>query len=182
MNDWIERLRQAFDGLEPREQTLVSVAGGLLAVALGYFLIVQPIMNSISQGDTRAEAAHQELQAMKRLERDYQEVSQRLASVETRIASAPRGNLRTTLESLATQAAVKVESMEPQASPANETYKETKVEVALKSVSLDQAVNYLTGIESAPQVLSIKSLRMRKRPDQSELLDVTFTVSSFEKI
>ena len=183
MNEWIERLRQAYDGLAPRERTLVSVAGGMLAVALAYLFVIQPIMSAISEGDTRAETAQQELRAMQRLQRDYLAVSQQLSSVETRIASsAPRGNLRTTLESLATQAAVKIESMEPQASPANETYKETKVEVALKSVSLDQAVNYLTGIESAPQVLSVKSLRMRKRPDQSELLDVTFTVSSFEKI
>lgn len=182
MNDFIARLRAGFDGLESREQTLVTVAGGMLAVALGYLLILQPILDAVSQGDTRAETAQQELRTMQRIEREYREVSQQLSSVETRIAAAPRGNLRTTLESLATQAAVKVESMEPQASPANEVYKETKVEVALKSVSLDQAVSYLTGIESAPQVLSVKSLRMRKRADQSELLDVTFTVSSFEKI
>lgn len=182
MNDFIVRLRAGFDGLESREQTLVAVAGGMLAVGLAYFLILQPILDVVSQGDSRAETAQQELRAMQRIEREYREVSQQLSSVETRIAAAPRGNLRTTLESLATRAAVKVESMEPQASPANEVYKETKVEVALKSVSLDQAVSYLTGIESAPQVLSVKSLRMRKRADQSELLDVTFTVSSFEKI
>jgi type II secretory pathway component PulM len=182
MSEWINRLRSAFDGLAPRERTLVSVAGGLLLVALAYLLVVSPIMNAISRGDTRAETAQQELQAMQRLEREYLEVSGQLSSVEARIAVAPLGNLRTTLETLATQAAVKVESMEPQASPANETYKETKVEVALKSVSLAQAVTYLTGIESAPQVLSVKSLRMRKRPDKTELLDVTFTVSSFEPI
>ena len=182
MSEWIQRLRQAFEGLEPRERTLVSVAGGLLAVAMAYLFILQPILDAVSQGDTRAETAQQELRAMQRLERDYRGISDQLSSVETRIAAAPRGNLRTTLESLATQAAVKIESMEPQASPANETYKETKVEVALKGVSLDQAVSYLTGIESAPQVLSVKSLRMRKRPDQTDLLDVTFTVSSFEKI
>jgi type II secretory pathway component PulM len=182
MNEWIQRLRSAYDGLAARERMLVSVAGGMLAVALAYLLVISPILNAVSQGDTRAETAQQELRAIQRLEREYLDVSRQLSSVEARIAVAPRGNLRTTLETLATQAAVKIESMEPQASPANETYKETKVEVALKSVSLDQAVTYLTGIESAPQVLSVKSLRMRKRPDQSELLDVTFTVSSFEAI
>jgi len=102
--------------------------------------------------------------------------------VEQRIASGPRGNLRSTLESLATAAGVRVDSMEPQASPAHETYRETKVEVGLKGVALSEMVNYLQRIESAPQVLSIKTLRVRSRSDESKTLDVTFTVSSFERI
>jgi hypothetical protein len=78
---------------------------------------------------------------------------------------------------------VKVESMEPQAAPAQDRYKETKVQVVLKQVTLAQAVSFLHGIESAPQLLSVKSLRIRTRSEQKEdLLDVTFTVSSFEVI
>jgi hypothetical protein len=41
-------------------------------------------------------------------------------------------------------------------------------------------VNYLHRIEVSPQVLSVKSLRIRTRSDKPEMLDVTFTVSSFE--
>jgi hypothetical protein len=43
-------------------------------------------------------------------------------------------------------------------------------------------VTYLHQIETAPQVLSVKSLRIRTRQDKPELLDVTFTVSSFEPL
>jgi len=49
-------------------------------------------------------------------------------------------------------------------------------------VDLASTVSYLHQIEAAPQVLSVKSLRIRTRPDQSNLLDVTFTVSSFEPL
>lgn len=182
MSDWLERIRNAFDALAPRERLLVSIAGGMLALGLLYVGIVNPLLTSLSRGDVRRQTADQELRAMQRLQREYLELTQRLSSVETRIAAAPSGNLRTTLETLATNASVKVESMEPQASPANETYRETKVEVALKSVNLEQTISYLTQIESAPQVLSVKSLRIRKRPDKSELLDVSFTVSSFETL
>ena len=119
---------------------------------------------------------------MRRLARDHAAVQQQLGDVEQRIRNGNHGNLRTTLENLAHQSNVKVESMEPQASPANESYRETKVEVGLKAVDLPQTVAYLTAIESSPQVLSIKSLRIRSRPDKSGLLDVTFTVSSFEPI
>jgi hypothetical protein len=72
--------------------------------------------------------------------------------------------------------------MEPQASPASEAYRETKVEVGLRNVTLAQTVNYLHQIESSSQVLSVKALRIRTRPDVPEFLDVTFTVSSFEPL
>ena len=72
--------------------------------------------------------------------------------------------------------------MEPQSAPTNPSYQETKVEVGLKNVTLTQVINYLHRIENANQVYSIKSLRIKTRPDRSELLDVNFSVSSFEPI
>ena len=117
---------------------------------------------------------------MRRLRREYDEVHGRLATVEERIRSGPRGEIFTTLEKLASDSAVKIDSMEPRTSPASDAYRETKVQVALKSVTLAQLVNYLHRIDSSEQVLSIKSLRIRARKDKPDLLDVTFTVSSFE--
>lgn len=182
MNEWITRIRTAFFELAPRERLLVGSAGGLLALALLYGLIVSPVLGLLSNAGTRRDTAEQELRIMTRLRREYDEVQQRLADVEQRIEKSTQGNLRTSLESLARRAEVKVESMEPQASPANDVYRETKVAVGLKGVSLAQTVTYLHQIEDAPQVLSVKSLRIRNRPDGSGLLDVTFTVSSFERL
>ena len=182
MNEWITRIRTAYEGLEGRERLLVTVAGGLLVVALAYAFVVNPILGAIERSGQRRDTADQELRVMQRLARDYQSVQQQLGDVEQRIRSGTRGNLRTTLENLARQANVKVESMEPQASPSNEVYRETKVEVGLKNVDLPSTVSYLHQIEASPDVLSVKSLRIRARPDKSALLDVTFTVSSFEPL
>jgi type II secretory pathway component PulM len=182
VKDWIAQLRRAFGRLEPRERLLVGAAAALLLIALAYAAVVNPLLGLVSNTGTRRDTAEQELRVMRRLQRDYLEVQQRLADVERRIQSGPRGNLRTTLESMARAAQVKVESMEPQASPAHESYRETKVAVGLKAVTLSQTVTYLHRIEDAPQVLSVKSLRIRNRPDRSGLLDVNFTVSSFEPL
>ncbi len=182
MSGLLRRLRAAFEGLSGRERLLILVAGGLLLVGLAYAVIVRPILGAGDAAQMRLTTAEQELQAMRRLRREYDDVSQRLTAVEQRIKSGSRGNLRTTLETLARDATVKVESMEPQASPSNEAYRETKVEVGLKNVTLSQTVSYLHQIESAKQALSVKSLRIRTRPDKPELLDVTFTVSSFEPL
>jgi len=178
---WL-RLRTAFDDLSERERILVSIVGVLLAALVIYFGVIRVSLGLRDDAERRLEQADQQLTVMARLRREFDDVNSRLTSVEQRIQANPRGNLRTTLESLAQSSAVKVESMQPQATPSNDRYRETKVEVELKEVTLEQTVNYLHQIESSEQVLSVKSLRMRTRKDKPSFLDVTFTVSSFEPL
>lgn len=182
MNNLWSRLRSAFDDLSGRERILVSIVGVLLAVLVFYFGVIQSSLGLRSNAQRRLTQAEQQLMVMSRLRKEFDDVNERLTSVEQRIQSGKRGNLRTTLESLAQASNVRVESMEPQSTPSNDRYRETKVEVALQQVTLGQTVSYLHEIESSEEVLSVKSLRMRTRKDQPEFLDVTFTVSTFEPI
>jgi hypothetical protein len=181
VRSWLARLRAFFANLSPRERMLVSLVG-VLAAGLVAVVAVLELLAVGDRIDSRRAAAEQQLEVMAQLRREFDDVSIRLRSVEERIQSAQRGNLRTTLESLAQRANVKVESMEPQASPTHERYRETKVEVGLREVTLAQAVSYLHEIERTPQPLSVKALRMRTRQEKPEFLDVTFTVSSFEPL
>ena len=154
------------------------------AVLLVVVILVTAVnlRSASNRASQRVEAAEEELRAVQILRSRYDEVDTRMASVEQRIRSGPRGEIFTTLESLARASAVTVDSMEPRTSPASDDYQETKVQVILRGVTLAQMVSYLDRIESAAQLLSIKSLRIRTRSDKPELLDVTFTVSSFEAI
>jgi len=181
VKEWWERLRTFFAGLSLREQALVAGVGALAALLVAVVAVLQ-LLSVGDRLDGRVAAAEQQLDAMQRLRREFDDVSGRLHSVEERIQQAPRGNLRATLESLAQQGNVPIESMEPQASPSHERYRETKVEVGLREVTLAQAVTYLHQIEQAPQPLSIKALRIRTRSEKPDLLDLTFTVSAFEPI
>ncbi len=180
MNELLGRLRSVLDGLAPRERLMLSAAGSILLLIIAYLLLVQPVLDARERARQRVTGAEQQLTLMVRLRQDFDEVNGRLSAVEQRIQSGPRGNIFTLLESLASQSGVKVESMEPQTALASERYQETKVEVVLKGVTLAQAVGYLHQIETSPQLLSVKSLRLRTRRDKPEMLDATFTVSSFE--
>jgi general secretion pathway protein M len=177
---WLARLRAAYEGLSSRERLLVLAVGALFGLAVVLFGVVGPLLGAASSASTRVSNAEQELELVRRLRREYDEVHGRLASVEERIRSGPRGEIFTTLEKLAAESTVKIDSMEPRTSPASDAYKETKVQVTLKGVTLAQLVNYLHRIDASPQVLSIKSLRIRTRKDKPDLLDATFSVSSFE--
>lgn len=180
MRELWARLRDLVANLSARERMLLGSIGALVALMLVWAAIVSPVLSARERARLRAATAEQAVGTLDRMRADLGEVQGRLASVEGRISQGPQGNIFTTLETLAKQSAVKVESMEPQAAPPAGRYRETRVQVVLKSVTLAQVVSYLGGIESAQQVLSVKSLRMRTRGDKPELMDVTFTVSSFE--
>lgn len=180
MKEWVQRLLDGWNQLAARERILVSAAGGAFLVVLFWFGLVSPAIARVEAARLRVETAEQELAAALRLRRELGEIEGRLAHVEARVQRGPRGNLFTTLESLASQSAVQVDSVEPQAAPTHDRYRESKVQIALKGVTLAQAVNFLHRIESAPQLLSVKSLRIRTNASKNDLLNVTFTVSSFE--
>jgi type II secretory pathway component PulM len=176
------RVQAAFEGLSTNERLLVSAAGGLLAVAVLWFGVAMPLLTAADSASREAETAEEQLDRVRTLRARFDQVNQSLVSVETRILSGPTGEIFTTLESMASQSAVKIDSMEPRTAPASDEYRETKVQVALKGVTLAQVVGLLAKIDGAPQMLSIKSLRIRTRSDKQDLLDVTFSVSSFERI
>jgi type II secretory pathway component PulM len=180
VKELIARIRATLANLSQRERLLVAIAGGVFLILVLLVGVINPVLSASSRASRRVEAAEAELRAVQILRSRYDEVDARMASVEQRIRSGPQGEIFTILESLARASAVTVDSMEPRTSPTSDDYRETKVQVILRGVTLAQMVNYLQRIESAPQLLSIKSLRIRTRSDKPELLDVNFMVSSFE--
>lgn len=180
MKELLNRLRAAWDNLSPREQLLCTIAGASVAFCLLVFVIVMPFVNLADRTEQRALGADREVLAMLRLQREYLDIQSRLATVEERIRTQQgRSNIRTLLENLAQEAGVKIDSMEERKAGNNDHYVESKVEVSLKNVSLRTVVSYLHRIESSDQQLSVKSLRIKGKQDRSQLLNVTFAVSSF---
>jgi type II secretory pathway component PulM len=181
VNELIEKAREMWRGLSPREQILIGAAAGALALSILVFGLVMPFVNMAESAVTRVENAEQQMQLMARLQRDYADIQSRLEGVEQRIQNQKgQRNIRTQLEGLAKNSAVKISSMEERQAGKNDHYIETKVEVSLKNVTLSQTIKYLHNIEASDRQLSVKSLRIKGRPDKSQLLDVTFSVSSFE--
>jgi type II secretory pathway component PulM len=177
------RFWASWDDLSLRERLLISSAGALLAAILFYFAAVSPFVSAASRSRERAVAAEQQLEVIQRLRREYQEVASRLAGVEKGIReNRDKQNVLTLLESLASKSSVRIDSMQERSSPGHALYSETKVEVTLKGVSLTQTVSFLHSIESAERQFSVKGLRIKTPRDKSDLLDVSFTVSSFEAI
>lgn len=183
MSDLLGRVRAWWDNLSQRERILLSGVGCMLVVTIVLVGIVSPLSAATQNASARADDARQQLDTMIRLRSQYDEVQARLDSVETRIRnSGGRRNTLTFLESLAQSAGVTIDSMEQRKASDDERYKETRVEVALSGVTLRQTMDFLHKIESAEEQFSVKSLRIKRRPDESQTLNVTFSVSSFKEL
>jgi len=191
MNELIGRFQVLWDSLAARERVLVAVAGLSLLLTLLIVGVVMPMRSATENAIDAADAAERQLMMMERMKREWDDLHGRLSEVEARIQGArQQQNLLTLLESLAARAGVKPNSMEKRQSGESERYEETKVEVSLKNVTLRQAVDYLSSIERADQPLSVKSLRVKRRPGRArddgspgtDLIDVTFSVSGFRSL
>ena len=183
MNELWNQMLAGWDNLSARERTILSLMGAVAGVFLAVLIVVNPLLNAVERGGERVESAERLLQVMIRLERDYKEIHGQLEDTEGKIrGNKERRNVLTQLEALATWAKVKVDSMKERQAANHDEYRETRVEVSLKSVSLEQTTEYLHSIETSERLFAVKSMRIRTRSDGSDLLDVTFTVSSFEPI
>jgi len=181
LNALLERLQVIWRDLAPRERILVAGAGGVLVLAIIVLGFVQPVLDAADRASERRVAAEQQLEAIRRLAAEYDQLGARLETVEERIrTNREKSNLRSLLESLASQSQVKISSMEERQAGKNDHYTETKLEVNLKGVTLSQTVRYLHNIESANRQLSVKSLRIKSQQGEDARLDVSFSVSSFE--
>jgi type II secretory pathway component PulM len=177
------RVRAIWESFSPREQLLVAAVGALFAATFVFFALVSPVLSAKTSAAERVESAERDLEVMVRLRREYETINNRLAGVEQRIRdNRDQQNTLTLLESLASGAAVKIDSMEERKSPDHELYRETRVEVSLKKVTLAQVVSLLHSIEASPREFSVKGLRFKTRPDKDDTLEVAFTVSSFEAL
>ena len=177
------RLRAIWENFSPSEQLLVGAAAATLAATLVFFALVSPVLSAKASAAERVESAERDLEVMTRLRREYETINNRLAGVEQRIRdNRDQQNTLTLLESLASGAAVKIDSMEERKSPDHELYRETRVEVSLKKVTLSQIVSLLHSIEASPREFSVKGLRIKSRTEKDGTLEVVFTVSSFEAL
>ena len=70
--------------------------------------------------------------------------------------------------------------MKPSTSQGRGLYKEIMVEMKLEAITLNQLVNYLYGIESPEDLISIKRISIKENQRESGLLDAILQVLTFQ--
>ncbi len=184
MKEWLERLRALIRQRSARERYMVILA--LCTVSwLGVRSIwVQPLQARSRQVSHEIETRQNQAQTSIRLAGNVRRLQAQLARVEELITPGAKTDLLTLLESLAADAGLstdQIDSVTPKPPSSNDRYPETRVEVKLKGTTLKQLVQLLHKIETARLYLIVRSLRIKTRGREQQILDVSFSVSSFER-
>ena len=182
-----QRLRsqalRALEGRSARERWFLVGAGAIAATLTVQIAIVSPLQESTKRANARAEALETGLQRASRLEPEIRRLKQEIGVVEQRIQTGAQTNLLQLLEQLADSAHMRdrLESIKPKRASGNDQYPEARAEVQLRGATLPQLVQFLYRIETADLYLIVRSLSVKTRNDDTQLLDVSFSVSSFQR-
>ena len=186
MNDLLAPLRSYLQARSPRERWLIVAAACVLALVSVYSSVVSPLIERARGADLRVAQLELDLIRALGIAAEMRTLQGELASVEARIQPGSDTNLIALLSTLAADAKIsqeQLESIEPKQPSTNAKYPETRAEVRLKGASLEQMVEFLHKIETSSAHLIVRSLKIRSRGDgpAGPVLDVSFSVSSFER-
>jgi hypothetical protein len=186
VNELLVPLRRYLAERSTRERWLLIAAGCVTALMLVYGVVISPLEQRARASESQTDDLQGQVIRALSIASEMRGLQGELADVEGRIQPGAKTNLIALLSTLAADAMIsqeQLESIEPKQPSENKQYPETRAEVRLKGTSLAQAVDFLYRIETSKSHLIVRSLKMRTRGDGGEgaVLDVSFSVSSFER-
>lgn len=173
-------LRERYDNLEPREQRLLLIMGGVLA-----FLIVLliPILLSATVASQKGEnesirevmAAIEEARpALEHQETERQRVLARYAR--------PAPPLAGFLEAQATANGIQIpESQDHPVVPHGKKYEERSTKIVLQKVGMKNLAKFLEAVVNAGYPVRISSINVHRRGMEPDSYDVTVVASAFDR-
>ena len=151
---------------------------------VGYVFFLGPAWERMVQLDRLIPQKEKEAGEFATLRENYLAVSNGIREMERRLPTQNQFSPLSFLEENATKNQIRanIAYIRPLPPQIHEPYREIPVEVKVENVSLARVISFLSAIENAPYTLRIKRLSMKTRFSDPALMDVTFVVSSYEKI
>jgi general secretion pathway protein M len=181
----MQMLKERWQHFSPRERIIVSAGGAMVAAALVFLLIVDPLLASIDKLDRQAQRKAKDSQELALVAQEYVLKQARIAKLEQRMPSPPaQFSLLAFMEEATTTAQIRdrIVGMQPQAPIVVQGYQETAVDLRLDGVSLPQLLALLVAIEQAPYDVQVRHLQMKPKYDNPVSLDATLKIVTYAKV
>lgn len=172
-----------FNQLSQRERLTLLAGALIVAVLLVLFGIVAPYRAALERLDTKIASRQRQLTEVRQLGQEYRQLQQQLAASERRLASGGDFSLLSFVEAASIRLAGRdsLVAMRPQPAATLEGFREEAVEVKLEKIRLNQLVQLLFAADKAPAPMLVKTLRIKPRFDDRNLLDVVITFASYRR-
>jgi general secretion pathway protein M len=181
----IQMLKERWQHFSSRERIIVSAGGAMVAAALVFLLIVDPLLAWIDKLDRQAQRKAKDSHELALVAQDYVLKQARIAKLEERMPSPPaQFSLLAFMEEATTAAQIRdrIAGMQPQAPIVVQGYQETAVDLRLVGVSLPQLLALLAAIERAPYDVQVHHLQLKPKYDNPVNLDATLKIVTYAKV
>ena len=181
----MQMLKERWQHFSQRERLLVSAGGAIVAAALVFLLIIDPLMATIDKLDRQARRKTKDSQELALVAQEYVIKQARIAKLEQRMPNPPaQFSLLAFMEEATTTAQIRdrIVGMQPQAPITVQGYQETVVDLRLDGVSLPQLLALLVAIERAPYDVQVHHLQMKPKYDNPVNLDATLRIVTYAKV
>ncbi len=181
----MQMLKERWQHFSQRERIVVAAGGALVAAALAFVMIIDPLMASIDKLDRQAKRKAKDSQELALVAQEYVVKQARIAKLEQRMPSPPaQFSLLAFMEEATTTAQIRdrIVGLQPQASIVVQGYQETAVDLRLDGVSLPQILALLVAIEQAPYDVQVHHLQLKPKYDNPVNLDATLRIVTYAKV
>jgi general secretion pathway protein M len=181
----MQMLKERWQHFSQRERIIVAAGGALVAAALAFVMIIDPLMASIDKLDRQAKRKAKDSQELALVAQEYMVKQARIAKLEQRMPSPPaQFSLLAFMEEATTTAQIRdrIVGLQPQAPIVVQGYQETAVDLRLDGVSLPQILALLVAIEQAPYDVQVHHLQMKPKYDNPVNLDATLRIVTYAKV
>lgn len=181
MSNWFEQLKR----LSLRERVMVIVGGLFLFIVLIYTTALEPMLDRMQRLDRLIAGKQSAIQELAAIRAEYVGVHAQATQIDRTInAVSDTFSLLAFLEEVATEVHIKsqIVAMRPQSALPTSDYRENSVEVKIEKVALSSVVALLKAMHEASAVLRFKRFHLRPRFDDPTYLDVSFLVSTYERL
>ena len=133
--------------------------------------------------DVRLEKKQQQVETARGLQAEILEVKTQLVKLERKVNGDDSVSLFALVEKSSEQLGIRdnLVSMRPQSPTRREGFRVEAVDLRLEKIRFDQLVTLLKKFDSANALLNVRQLKVKKRFDDSTLVDVNLQVESMQR-
>lgn len=170
--------------LQKREKIAISIGGVIVVVLLILELIIFPIYDRKENLQRLIVQRTKSLSEMGQLQAEYHALTRNLVSNESQLKNRPRGfTLFSFLDALAGQSGIKQNIIYMKPSTANvkgSPYSLSIVEMKIESLTMNQLVAFLHGVETSPNMVWVKRISLSKGEKNNQLINSILQVETYQ--
>ena len=185
----IEKIKQYIDGFLGKqsvsERDKKALKLGAAAVALFFiFMILKSLLGGGDNSKQQITELKERLKTVKELRHEYEYAGKLLKETTASIKKEDEALIsvveKILVDNRIERKSFSIKDSNITSSNAEEIYNERSVQVDIKRVSLQKAIDVLYSIQNRESFLKVSNLKLKTKFDKNNLLDMSFRLSTFE--